>query len=58
MGRVIGRNNIYLAVMQCMKQGITVGSGFDRRIAFDQVSEAGIILFAKPSVVHTSLSRN
>ena len=35
-------------IMQCLKQGVTIGFGFDRGIAFDQVSEAGIILFAKP----------
>ena len=48
MGRVIGRNNIYLAVMQCLKQGVTIGSGFNGRVALDQVSEAGIIFVAKP----------
>ncbi len=56
MRRVVGTDHIDTVAGQGVAQGIAVGAGLDRRIALDQVAEAGVVAVVEQQVVQAHLS--
>ncbi len=55
MGRVVGADDIQALAVQGLAQGIAIGLGLDRRVAFDQVAEARVVAVIEQQVMHADL---